>query len=176
MMNLELLFNATKLSGDSFYHIAITHADNTIKHHYRPDYGTWHVVDFSKEDGAVRHRNTPGYADESTWARGHSWGIYGFVMCYRERRQNTWSWQRKRSISSPITPITPRMGCPTGITIPRYTEHLRDASAGAILASALYELSTYSSKRDYKAWADTIIRTLSGPDFLAPWAKMAISS
>ena len=86
MMNLELLFNATKLSGDSsFYHIAVTHADNTIKNHYRPDYGTWHVIDYSKADGTIRHRNThQGYADESTWARGQSWGVYGFVMCYRE--------------------------------------------------------------------------------------------
>jgi len=50
MMNLELLFEATKLSGDSsFYHIAVTHADNTIKNHYRPDYSTWHVIDYSKK-------------------------------------------------------------------------------------------------------------------------------
>src|SRR5690606_29015426 len=48
MMNIELLFDATELSGDSlFYHIAVSHADNTMKNHYRPDYSTWHVVDYS---------------------------------------------------------------------------------------------------------------------------------
>src|SRR5690606_15809880 len=86
MMNLELLFEATKLSGDSsFYHIAVSHADNTIKNHYRPDYSTWHVIDYSKADGSIRHRNThQGYSDESAWSRGQAWGIYGYILCYRE--------------------------------------------------------------------------------------------
>ncbi len=172
MMNLELLFNATKLSGDSsFYHIAVTHADNTIKHHYRSDYGTWHVIDFSKEDGTVRHRNThQGYADESTWARGHSWGIYGFVMCYRETGDRKYLEQAEKALDFIAShPNYPEDGVPYwDYDSPDISDTYRDASAGAILASALYELSTYSSKRDYKAWADTIIRTLSGPDFLAP--------
>ena len=86
MMNLELLFAATKLTGDStFYRIAVSHADNTIRNHYRPDYSTWHVIDYSKADGSVRHRNThQGYSDESSWSRGQSWGVYGYVLCYRE--------------------------------------------------------------------------------------------
>ncbi|HPE75341.1 MAG TPA: glycoside hydrolase family 88 protein, partial [Draconibacterium sp.] len=56
MMNLELLFEATKLSGDStFWKIALTHADNTIKNHFRPDFSTYHVIDYSLADGSVRN-------------------------------------------------------------------------------------------------------------------------
>lgn len=171
MMNLELLFNATKLSGDSsFYHMAVTHADNTIKNHYRPDYGTWHVIDYSKEDGTVRHRNThQGYADESTWARGQSWGVYGYVLCYRETNDRKYLEQAEKALDFIADhPNYPDDGVPYwDYDAPDIPDAYRDASAGAILASALYELSAYSDKRDYKAWADKIVRTLSGPGFRA---------
>lgn len=172
MMNLELLFNATKFSGDSsFYHIAVTHADNTIKNHYRPDYGTWHVIDYSKADGSVRHRNThQGYADESTWARGQSWGVYGFVMTYRETKDKKYLDQAEKALDFIANhPNYPDDGVPYwDYDAPEIPNTYRDASAGAILASALYELSTYSDKRDYKAWADKIVNTLSSTDFRAP--------
>src|SRR5690554_2096084 len=172
MMNLELLFNATKLSGDStFYHIAVTHADNTIKNHYRPDYGTWHVIDYNKIDGSIRHKNTSqGYADESTWARGHSWGIYGYVMCYRETNDQKYLDQAEKALNFIANHSNyPDDGVPYwDFNTPDIPDTYRDASAGSILASALYELSTYSSKRDYKEWADKIVHSLASPDYRAP--------
>lgn len=68
MMNLELLFAATRLSGDStFYKVAVSHVDRTMK------------------DGSVRNRHTTqGYAHESAWSRRQAWGIYGLMLCYRE--------------------------------------------------------------------------------------------
>lgn len=77
MMNLELLFEATKLSGDStFYKIAVSHADRTLKEQFRPDGSCYHVVDYSLTDGTVKHRQTAqGYADESVWSRGQAWAI-----------------------------------------------------------------------------------------------------
>ncbi len=172
MMNLELLFDATEFSGDStFYHVAVTHADNTIKNHYRPDYSTWHVIDYSKEDGSVRHRNTQqGYADESAWSRGQSWGIYGYVMCYRKTKDPNYLAQAE-NISEFIAnhPNYPEDGVPYwDFDAPDIPDTYRDASAGSILASALYELSTYSTKRNYKEWADKIMNTLASPDFRAP--------
>ena len=85
MMNLELLFEATKLSGDStFYNIAVKHADTTMAHHFRPDNSCYHVVDYDPETGEVRKRQTAqGYADESAWARGQAWALYGYTTCYR---------------------------------------------------------------------------------------------
>ena len=85
MMNLELLFEATKLSGDStYYKIAVAHADRTLKEQFRPDGSCYHVIDYSLSDGSVRHRHTAqGYSHESVWSRGQAWAIYGFTMCYR---------------------------------------------------------------------------------------------
>jgi rhamnogalacturonyl hydrolase YesR len=76
MMNLELLFVATKLTGDSvFYKVAIAHANTTLKNHFRPDHSSYHVVDYDTISGAVRSKTThQGYADESAWARGQAWG------------------------------------------------------------------------------------------------------
>ena len=88
MMNLELLFEATKLSGDStFYKVAVAHADRTLSEHFRPDGSCYHVVDYNISDGSVRHKQTAqGYADESVWSRGQAWAIYGFTICYRETK------------------------------------------------------------------------------------------
>lgn len=53
MMNLELLFEATKLSGDStFYKVAVAHADRTLSEHFRPDGSCYHVVDYNISDGS----------------------------------------------------------------------------------------------------------------------------
>lgn len=172
MMNLELLFEATKLSGDSsFYHIAVSHADNTIRNHYRPDYSTWHVIDYNKSDGSVRHRNThQGYSDDSAWARGQSWGIYGFILCYRETKDQKYLDQAENALTLIANhPNYPEDGVPYwDYDAPDIPNTYRDASAGAILASALYELSTYSDKMDYKAWADTIVASLASPAYRAP--------
>lgn len=80
MMNLELLFEASKLSGDStFYNIARKHADTTMANHFREDNSCYHVVDYDPETGEVRKRQTAqGYADESAWARGQAY----FVRLY----------------------------------------------------------------------------------------------
>ena len=88
MMNLEFLCEMTKLSGDSsFYKVAITHANTTIKNHYRKDYSSYHVIDYDTVTGKKIKANTAqGAFDESAWARGQSWGFYGFVMMYRETK------------------------------------------------------------------------------------------
>ncbi|MBQ4288145.1 MAG: glycoside hydrolase family 88 protein, partial [Bacteroidales bacterium] len=85
MMNLELLFKATQFSGDSTYwKVAVSHADKTLQNHFRPDYSSYHVVDYDPETGEIRAKQTAqGYGDETAWARGQSWGLYGFTMAYR---------------------------------------------------------------------------------------------
>ena len=74
MMNLELLFAATRLTGDSsFYNIAVTHANTTMKNHFRPDYSSYHVIDYDSITGQVRKKNThQGYSHESAWSRGQA--------------------------------------------------------------------------------------------------------
>jgi unsaturated chondroitin disaccharide hydrolase len=102
MMNLELLFWATRETGDSsFYKIAVTHANTTIKNHYRPDFSSYHVINYNSETGAVKEKKTAqGFANESAWARGQAWGLYGFTVMYRETKDKKYLDQAKTSRSS----------------------------------------------------------------------------
>jgi hypothetical protein len=97
MMNLEFLMWAAKASGDNrFRDIAVTHANTTISNHFRPDYSSYHVVSYVPETGKVEVKCThQGYSDESAWARGQVWGLYGFGMMYRETRDKRYLDQAK---------------------------------------------------------------------------------
>ena len=171
MMNLELLFEATKLSGDStFYNIAVKHADTTMANHFRADNSCYHVVDYDPASGEVRKKQTAqGYADESSWARGQAWAVYGYTSCFRETGDSTYLdfachigdmimdkvktddaipyWD----YDAPVTPETPR-----------------DASAAAVTASGMLELSTMvSDGQKYFDYAEKILKSLSSPAYLA---------
>lgn len=171
MMNLELLFNATRITGDSsFYKMAVSHADQTIKNHYRPDYSCYHVVDYSLEDGTVQSRQTAqGYADESSWARGQSWGIYGFTVAYRETHDLKYLHQAQRAFDFVVNHKNfPADFIPYwDFDAPKIPDEPRDVSAAAIMASALYELSTFENGEFYKNWADKILVSLSSPAYRA---------
>ena len=177
MMNLELLFNATKFTGDSsFYKIAVSHADHTIKNHFRPDYSSYHVVDYNPENGDIIKKTTAqGYSDASAWARGQAWGLYGFTMCYRETRDKKYLTQAqniaKFIFSNPNLPadLIPYWD----YNDPAIPNTSKDVSAAAITASALYELATYSKGNDYKAKADKILAGLSTSAYLNPLNKSA---
>jgi hypothetical protein len=167
MMNLELLFWATKESGDStFYNIAVNHANTTMKNHFREDYGTWHVLDYDTITGEVRHRHThQGYADESTWSRGEAWAIYGFTMAYRETKDEAYLRQARNIADFIFThPNLPEDLIPYwDYNAPEIPNEPRDVSAAAITASALYELSLYGGEKagDYKKTADIILENLT---------------
>ena len=167
MMNLEILFEATSLSGDStFYNMAVSHADMTLKNHFRMDGSSYHVVDYDMRTGKVRSRCTAqGYSDESAWARGQAWGIYGYTMCYT--RQLKYLEQAEAAYEFVCThPNLPEDLIPywdfDAVNIPH---ELRDASAAAIMAAALYELSMYSNKAKYKETADKVMHSLSSSDY-----------
>jgi alpha-L-fucosidase len=166
MMNLELLFEATRLSGDSsFYKIAVSHADHTMKNHFRSDYSSYHVVDYDTATGGVRKKQTAqGYSDESAWARGQSWGLYGFTMCYRETKDKKYLAHAEHIASFILNnPHFPKDMVPYwDFDAPNIPNEPRDASAAAVMASALYELSTYSkNKNEYRKAADKIMESLT---------------
>ena len=147
MMNLEMLFEATKISGDStFYNIAVTHADTTMAKHFRDDFSSYHVLDYNTETGEVLKRNTAqGYNDDSAWARGQAWGLYGFIVVYRETRDQKYLEQAKNIAGFIMNhPNLPKDKIPYwDYNAPVTEETPRDASAAAITSSALYELSTF---------------------------------
>ena len=174
MMNLEMLFEATKISGDStFYDIAVTHADTTMSKHFRKDYSSYHVLDYHTETGEVLKRNTAqGYQDESAWARGQAWGLYGFIIMYRETKNPKYLNHAKKIAGFIMNhPNLPKDKVPYwDYDAPVTAQTPRDASAAAITASALYELSTFVEgdlKLAYKNEATTIVETLSKEPYLA---------
>lgn len=174
MMNLELLFYATRVTGDSsFYKIAVTHANTTMKNHYRPDHSSYHVLNYDPETGAVKEKKTvQGYANESAWARGQVWGLYGFTVMYRETKDKKYLDQANAIANFVLTnPNLPADKIPYwDFNAPNIPDALRDASAGAIMASALLELCRYADKADakkYFATAEIILRNLSNDHYKA---------
>jgi len=174
MMNLELLFWATKETGDSsFYKIAVTHANTTMKNHYRPDYSSYHVLNYNPQTGEVQQKKTAqGYANESAWARGQAWGLYGFTVMYRETKDKKYLDQAEHIAHFLLTnPNLPADKIPYwDFNDPGIPNVLRDASAGAIMASALLELCRYADKKDaqdYFNTAQTILTNLSADKYKA---------
>lgn len=173
MMNLELLFWATRATGDSsFYKIAVTHANTTMKNHFRPDYSSYHVVNYDPVTGAVQQKKTAqGAADSSAWARGQAWGLYGFTVMYRETKDTKYLDQANHIADFILNnPNLPKDKIPYwDFDAPNIPHALRDASAAAIIASALLELSKYNKANSeiYIKVASTIIRNLSSPEYKA---------
>lgn len=167
MMNLELLFWATKESKDStFYRIAVDHARTTMKHHFRPDFSSYHVIDYDTITGQVLKKNThQGFADESAWSRGQAWALYGYTMCYRETRLPEFLEQAQNIEKYLFThPNMPEDLIPYwDFDAPGIPDEPRDVSAATVIASALYELSLYDLEKGerYRSNADKIIENLT---------------
>ncbi|MFD1616009.1 glucuronyl hydrolase [Gelatiniphilus marinus] len=175
MMNLELLFHATKISSDStYYNIAVSHANKTIENHFRSDNSSYHVLNYDVNTGEILNRNThQGLTDDSAWARGQAWGLYGFTVCYRETKDSKYLNQAIKIADYIKThPNLPEDNIPYwDYNAPASNETPRDASAAAITASALYQLSTFTkSKEDgkkYKKFSDEIMQSLCSPTYFA---------
>ncbi|MGS2741296.1 glucuronyl hydrolase [Sinomicrobium sp. M5D2P17] len=174
MMNLELLFHATSISGDStYYNIAVSHADQTMKNHYREDYSSYHVLDYDTITGQVIQKNThQGFRDDSAWARGQAWGLYGFTMCYRQTGDLKYLEQAQK-IAAFIqnNPNLPEDKVPYwDYDAPASENTPKDASAAAIAASALYELSTFTENKNaenHLVFADKIMESLGSSVYFA---------
>lgn len=145
LMNLELLFWAAKNGGDAgYYDIALQHASVTMQNQVRPDYTHWHVVAYDTISGeAVQKVTRQGYSDESLWARGQAWGIYGFTMVFRETG-NAEFLETAKSMANVFLERLPEDFIPYwDFDAPDIPDAPRDASAAAIVASALLELYSF---------------------------------
>lgn len=175
MMNLELLEWVVKNGGDDKLHqIAVSHSNTTLKNHFRPDYSSYHVLDYDLKSGGVSRRLThQGYAPESAWARGQAWGLYGYIVMYRFTKNKEYL-----SLANNIArfilnhPNLPADKIPYwDFNAPDIPNAKRDASAGAIIASALLELAQYSEgnkRKQYVGVAENIIRSLSSAAYRSP--------
>jgi len=186
MMNLELLFEASKLSGDKrFEEIALQHAQTTLKNHYRQDFSAYHVVDYDTLTGEVLDQATcQGFVDESSWARGQAWGLYGIVTCYRYTMDKQYLEFAENVadyiISHPNMPQDmvpywdfnvddPGLAPEWDYDASMFKEIPRDASAAAIICSALFELCQYADEKSEKYYdaATSILNSLASPNYLA---------
>ncbi len=188
MMNLEMLFYASKITGDKTYSdIAIAHANTTLKHHFREDFSTYHVLNYDTTSGEVVNKNTAqGYSDNSTWARGQAWAIYGFTTTFRETKDLKYleaavkatDWYLER-LPEDLVPFwdfnVGQEGYVPGeksyaVT---YKEKDRDASAGAIVCSALFELAEFTKNPKYADYAEKMLRSLASPAYRAKLGENA---
>lgn len=174
MMNLELLLWASKQTNDlSFYNIALSHANVTLKNHFRPDFSSYHVVSYDSISGEVSKRCTwQGYSDQSSWARGQAWGLYGFTTMFAQTGLKRYL-EHAKKIAAYILfhPNLPDDKIPFwDFNAPAIPKKERDASSAAIIASALIELSQFVDeplRSQYLRVAEIQLRTLSSPDYLA---------
>ena len=191
MMNLELLFWASKATGDNTYRdIAIKHAETSMKNHVRPDYSSYHVVSYDTISGAPLYRQTAqGFSDNSTWSRGQAWGIYGFTTTFRETKDKRFLktatgmadfFLANKTLPADKIPLWDfNVGQPGFIPAweydrTKYTDIPRDASAAAIASSALLELSEYVGKakaKKYRKAAKQMLHSLSSAAYLAEPGK-----
>lgn len=173
LINLELLYWASKETGDSvFYNIATTHAKTTMKNHFRNDYSTYHVVNYDTVSGAVISKQThQGYADESCWARGEAWALYGYTMAYRETRDPEFLKQAEKVANYIINDVKlPEDFVPTwDFSLRNDINEPKDASAAAVMSSALFELSTLTEnrqdKKTYLKVANSMLISLSSDNY-----------
>jgi rhamnogalacturonyl hydrolase YesR len=172
MMNLEFLFWATRETGDSIYwKVAVSHADSTLRNHFRDDWSAYHVVDYDTLSGMVTEKGThQGYADGSAWARGQAWALYGYTMAYRETRDVQYL-NAANHIADFILdhPRLPADMVPYwDFDAPGIPDDPRDASAAAIICSALFELCTYQDDgQRYYDSAVKVLNTLASAEYKA---------
>jgi rhamnogalacturonyl hydrolase YesR len=171
MMNLEFLFWAARNSGDKrYYDICISHADVTMKNHFRPDHSSYHVVCYDSLGHVLAKKTAQGAADGSAWARGQAWGLYGYTMMYRETKNKKYLRQAIGIADFFIHhPNLPADKIPYwDFNAPNIPNEERDASAGAIACSGLLELYRYAGGekgREYFAVAEKMLESLSGPAY-----------
>jgi len=172
MMNLEMLNWVSQNGGDKKYQeISIAHSDSTIKHHFREDYSSYHVLDYDLDTGEVIGKKTwQGYSDDSAWARGQSWGLYGYVMMYRFTKEDRYLDISKKIANFILNhPNLPKDKIPYwDFNAPDIPNAPRDVSAATIMASALLELGLYTKGKEHKNYvksAEKILVNLSKPEY-----------
>ncbi len=163
MINLEMLFWAAKNGGNPYlYDIAVSHADKTMKCHFRPDYTSYHVAVYDTISGnLIKGVTHQGYADSTMWARGQAWAIYGYTVVYRETKDPKYL-DFVQKVTDVYLERLPEDKVPYwDFDDPSIPNAPRDASAAAVVASSLLELSTYLPNGTGKRYRDAAVEMLT---------------
>tara|TARA_R110002049_G_scaffold30489_1_gene104396 strand:- start:5333 stop:6577 length:1245 start_codon:yes stop_codon:yes gene_type:complete len=173
MMNLELLFWAANNGGDqSLYNLALSHAQVSMERLVRPDYSIYHVATFDESTGEfIKGITHQGYADESMWARGQGWGIYGFAVAYRETGEKEFL-NTAKNLANHFLERLPKDSIPYwDFDDPKIPDTPKDASAATVSACGMLELVNLVEDEELKIKyynaAKELIATLSAPEYLS---------
>ncbi|HEU7039918.1 TPA: glycoside hydrolase family 88 protein, partial [Streptococcus pneumoniae] len=91
LLNIQLLFFAYQETGDQkYYDIAESHFYASANNVIRDDASSFHTFYFDPETGQpFKGVTRQGYSDDSCWARGQSWGVYGIPLTYRHLKDES---------------------------------------------------------------------------------------
>jgi unsaturated chondroitin disaccharide hydrolase len=176
MMNLRMLHHVSEATGDqAYFDAALDHAEKTLAHHFREDHSAFHLVNYKTSDGTVIEKiNVQGWADDSSWARGQSWGLYGFTEMAGLSGRADFLAQAEAAAGYLMNhPNMPEDKVPYwDYSAPDADGALpeRDASAAAIMASALLELSALAAEpaaTTYRDFALSMLQSLSSSAYAA---------
>jgi hypothetical protein len=173
MMNLELLFWASQNGGaKKLYDIAYSHAEKTMANHLRPDGSTYHLVCYDSTTGSMRSQGTQqGFSDSSCWSRGQAWAIYGFTMTYRFTKYEKFLQTAQKAADYYIAHLPADLVPCWDFQAQNIPNEPRDASAAAVAATGLFELSTYITdptiRKKYSITARNILQSLCSSKYLA---------
>lgn len=163
MLNLELLFWAAKNGGDQkYYDIAVKHAETTMKNHFREDLTSWHVIEYDSINGNILNRHTKqGFADDSRWSRGQAWGVYGYTLVYKETKDKKFLHFAQKITDKYLSLLPEDMVPCWDFDVANDPKEEKDASAAAVVASALLDLSTLvENKADQERYYNAAIKML----------------
>lgn len=161
MFNIPLLYWATEETGDPrFKQIAMRHADTVMKTFVRPDGSVNHIVEFDPfNGGVVRTYGGQGYEDGSSWSRGQTWGLYGFMMSYIHTGKEEYLNTAKRIAHYFIANIPDDGIIPVDFRQPKEPAY-EDSTAAAIAACGLIEISKAVGLHEKALYLNAAIKLL----------------
>ena len=165
MMNLELLMDY----GDR--EIAEKHALTTANNHFREDGTCFHLVDYAPDGSVLGKQTVQGFADDSAWARGQAWALYGYAMMAQKEKENPELAKTFYNVAAKLESWLLENLPEDGVPYWDFSQtDYKDASAGAIIASGLLKMWRLRECPDDDpalAMAERILRTLASPEYLA---------
>ncbi|MDL2221236.1 glycoside hydrolase family 88 protein [Parabacteroides sp. OttesenSCG-928-N08] len=173
MMNLEILFWAAKNGGKrEWYDMAYSHAKVTMLNQFREDGTGYHVAVYDTLDGQfIKGVTNQGYSDQSFWARGQAWAIYGYTMVYRETGDNLFLRFAEKITDAYLSRLPEDYVPFWDFDDPAIPQAPKDASSAAITASALLELSELEDDPEkgahYRKAAIRMLASLSSENYLS---------
>lgn len=165
LMNLPLLYWASDVTGDEKYrHIASIHCNTTLNNIIREDGSTYHTFFMDPETGEpARGSACQGYSDESAWARGQAWGIYGFALAYKHEKDEKYL-RAFETVTEYFFAHLPEDLVPYwDLSFVSGTDEPRDTSSASIAVCGLLEMAQLVDQEQaafYRSIAEKVLRSV----------------